>query len=372
MSQVAATPGKSFADLLAFERCFVFGASVSRLGPIAFLRARGLEVVGLADNNPALHAQERDGLRIHSAREVARALDGRTAVVIASAYQCEIFTQLVEAEGCDPARVFPYVDEMMFAAQDPRHLDAGRDRAESVLARLADDASRAYFASLLDYRAHLDPRRLRANPHIGPQYIYAGLGFPAAGQSILDGGAYDGASAADFLAACRGDCTIHCVEAFPPNVPALEARLAEPIRDGRVRVHACALGAAPGEVQIAAALPGAAPLDTRAFLQGAEAPPAEAGAARFTVPAVTVDQYFANEPLDFIKLDVEGSELDVLLGARETIARRRPALAVSGYHVADHLWRIPELVAEVTDGYDLYAAHHPRTLYEIEFYFAPR
>lgn len=46
-----------------------------------------------------------------------------------------------------------------------------------------------------------------------------------------------------------------------------------------------------------------------------------------TVPMVTLDSY-GLERLDFMKVDVEGAEVQVLSGARETLARCRPALYV--------------------------------------------
>ena len=49
-----------------------------------------------------------------------------------------------------------------------------------------------------------------------------------------------------------------------------------------------------------------------------------------TVPVTTLDEFCATEHLDptFIKIDVEGSELAVLRGARETLRRRRGRIAV--------------------------------------------
>ena len=44
-----------------------------------------------------------------------------------------------------------------------------------------------------------------------------------------------------------------------------------------------------------------------------------------TVPLVTID-YLALKACRFIKADVEGMELDVILGAQETIKRCRPLL----------------------------------------------
>jgi FkbM family methyltransferase len=52
--------------------------------------------------------------------------------------------------------------------------------------------------------------------------------------------------------------------------------------------------------------------------------------AELFVPAETIDDLGGR--VDFIKLDVEGSELNALMGASETLIKYKPKLAVSLYH----------------------------------------
>jgi len=52
------------------------------------------------------------------------------------------------------------------------------------------------------------------------------------------------------------------------------------------------------------------------------------------------------ERVDFIKLDVEGAELDVLLGAQKTIRKFRPKLAISVYHSVADFYEIPFFIAD--------------------------
>jgi hypothetical protein len=63
-------------------------------------------------------------------------------------------------------------------------------------------------------------------------------------------------------------------------------------------------------------------------LEGRPSPP------ELEVGATSLDSYFAELPLHFVKLDVEGAEAKVLRGMRLLLRERRPALAVE-FHTED-------------------------------------
>ena len=50
--------------------------------------------------------------------------------------------------------------------------------------------------------------------------------------------------------------------------------------------------------------------------------------AELEVAATSLDDYFADRPLDFVKVDVEGAEALVLHGMRRLLRERKPAIAV--------------------------------------------
>lgn len=72
-----------------------------------------------------------------------------------------------------------------------------------------------------------------------------------------------------------------------------------------------------------------------------------------THSAITVDGFLGKigAPVDLIKLDVEGSEMNVLNGARDSILRWRPKMAVSLYHRREHLLEIPEFLLSLHNDY---------------------
>lgn len=74
---------------------------------------------------------------------------------------------------------------------------------------------------------------------------------------------------------------------------------------------------------------------------------------------ITLDSYVREKNLsrvDFIKMDVEGAELDVLKGAVTTIARFKPILALSAYHKLDDFWMLMNFVKSIRPDYE-FAMH---------------
>jgi FkbM family methyltransferase len=68
--------------------------------------------------------------------------------------------------------------------------------------------------------------------------------------------------------------------------------------------------------------------------------------------------------IGFIKMDIEGAELDSLRGAEATIRKHRPKLAISLYHRPDDIETIPRYLAGLDLGYRFYLDHH--TIYNNE------
>jgi len=78
------------------------------------------------------------------------------------------------------------------------------------------------------------------------------------------------------------------------------------------------------------------------------------------------------EPVTFIKLDIEGSELDAIAGAQRHISSHRPVLAICVYHDQRDFWRIPERVLSYVSSYDVYLRHYTEGILETVMYFIPR
>lgn len=75
---------------------------------------------------------------------------------------------------------------------------------------------------------------------------------------------------------------------------------------------------------------------------------------------VSIDDFVERnhiEKVDFIKMDIEGSEAAALRGASKTIRKYRPKLAICVYHKPDDLCVIPQLIKSMVPEYKLYLDH---------------
>ncbi len=149
---------------------------------------------------------------------------------------------------------------------------------------------------------------------------------------IVDVGAHDGLHAGHFARFAGSAGRVIAFEPLPDFAHGLRARFHQP----NVEVREIALGAQPGF----------------AHFQHNRGSPGELGLRqrRSHVPATfetihvtvdTLDRQAADlERLSYIKMDVEGGEIDCLLGGRDTIMRLRPYISVEygapGYTAYGH------------------------------------
>jgi FkbM family methyltransferase len=82
----------------------------------------------------------------------------------------------------------------------------------------------------------------------------------------------------------------------------------------------------------------------------------------------TLDQA-VDEPVTFIKMDLEGWEMKALTGARRHIAQDRPKLALATYHHAADLRLIHDFVRSFDHGYKVYLRHYTQGWSESILFF---
>jgi FkbM family methyltransferase len=164
------------------------------------------------------------------------------------------------------------------------------------------------------------------------------------GDIVLDCGANVGVYAQTALA--TGAKLVVAIEPAPENLECLRRNLARDIADGRVVV--CPKGVWDKEDTLTLNRdPKNSARDSLFPLQGSSID-------ELQVPLTTIDKLVADLNLprvDFIKMDIEGAERNAVLGARDTLRRYKPRMALCVYHRQGDETAIPREVLKIVPSY---------------------
>lgn len=76
------------------------------------------------------------------------------------------------------------------------------------------------------------------------------------------------------------------------------------------------------------------------------------------VDVVDIDSIVQNERVTFIKMDIEGAELNALKGAEKTIKKNKPKLAICIYHKPEDVTAIPSYLKSIVPEYKFILRHY--------------
>ena len=172
-----------------------------------------------------------------------------------------------------------------------------------------------------------------------PQYFLEGF-YPSAGDIAIDGGAYDGATAISFA---KCGAKVFAFEMDATNYKNCAARLNGSEFD--ITLENFGLSDKESVENYASGGVGSH-RDSHGNLK-----------AKF----IDLDTYVEKKNLprvDYIKLDIEGAELDMLHGAAKTISRFKPKMAVSAYHKGEDLWTLATYIKSLRPDYEFEFRHY--------------
>ena len=350
---------------LPAARCVVYGTGAVAGDVHAFLTGRGFEVPYFVDHRKAGPAG-RQGVPVLAPDDPAITAADRagTPIILGifNAYvDIEALTRKLQAAGW--ARVihflelyhrFPQAFGDRFWLTDAAYYD-GQAEAITAAGKLwADAKSQDLYRGTLAFRRSGAYADLPA-PDLRRQYFPEDVPAWRTPLRLVDCGAYDG----DTLRQVRDlGIPVEAVCAFEPD-PANFGRLAAEADAARSWI--------PQEIALWPCGAWSAPTQLR-FASGHGTGSYMSAEGETVIQCTSIDASCVNFRPTLIKMDIEGAELEALKGARKTIERVRPGLAICLYHKPADLWEIPLLIDSWGLGYTFYLRCHLYTGFEMVLY----
>ncbi len=239
--------------------------------------------------------------------------------------------------------------------RNKRFFNENSNRVNAVCSFLGDDISRNTFKAAVSFRQSFLSKN--APEYSKQQYFPDGIVNLSDNEMFIDCGAFNGDTARKFIEKCGGNFEkIVCFEPDAANFAALDRAFSD---DERVEtVHAGVW-------------------NTNTTLKfgggkGAGLAFSNAEGGVVSVDVVAIDDVESCQEASFIKMDVEGAEMNALKGAKKVIEENRPKLAVSIYHSDEELLAIPEYLYSTLVDYSFYVRHHSLNWQDTVLYAIPK
>jgi len=343
-------------DDQSYQHVLVYGARLAGQRVQAYLAAQGKKIDGFLDRDKSL--AEVDGISVATAEDWAAVHDPAQACVIIGLFNnyVDVAEVIRDLRGLGFGRVVSLVEFVnRFPADQPfrywlvegSFYESHAERIAHLREHLADQASRELLDRIIEFRTSGDYLRL---PAPAPrQYFPADLPDWPQPLRFIDCGAYVGDTVAEMRAAGLTFASVAC---FEPNLDNYAA-LVRSVRDLDAVNFPCGVSNRNRRVGFDGAL-------------GAGGHLVESGGD--TVTCVRIDDALPGFAPNLIKMDIEGEEPAALEGARETLSRYRPNLAISVYHRAEHLWTLFEQLHSYQLGYRFYLRCHAYSTFDTILY----
>lgn len=246
--------------------------------------------------------------------------------------------------------------EIVFNENFSSHFAENEAKFKWAHGQLSDEESKKIFEKLVSFRLTGDLEHLAGfKNREDEQYFEDFIHFESDHPVFIDVGGFDGFTSSEFI---RKFASYGHVEIIEPEASNFEMCKAAFKNNPKVTVHNIGLGQKSESLRISSG--------------GSASKVGPAGDQVIqikTLDSLVKEQQHAP---DFMKMDIEGYELQALMGSAETIKTHKPTLAISIYHHPNHFWQVPELILNIQDDYSVYLRHYTETIYESVMYFVPK
>jgi FkbM family methyltransferase len=369
LSSVRDRENSAFDKLLAGSenRLVLFGAGSLGRKVLRCVRSIGIEPLAFADNSQSKWGSYVDGVPVLSPKDAA-AQYGASALFLVTIWSLGHFypesRAMLGGMGCTRVASttslrWKFANQLLpdFCNDLPHKLYEQAAEVREAASLWADDFSRREYLNHVRWRALGDQNAL-GPPVKEESYFLDSLYRIEDHEVFVDCGAYIGDTAEQVIRRNPAFSRIVAIEADPENferltkwIGSLEAPVASRITPLNV-----AVGAKRGKLHFQASGDEGARLATD---------------GNVVVECIPIDDLTPEAGPTFIKMDIEGAELEALEGARRSIQTHRPILSICVYHRQNDLWRIPLFIHTLMEDYRLFLRPHDVDGWQLVCYAVP-
>lgn len=172
------------------------------------------------------------------------------------------------------------------------------------------------------------------------------------GTAFIDGGCYDGGDSYKFAEWCEG--AYSSIIAFEPD-PVNYDKCCKKIQSAPL-LNFQLINAGLSSQEGAAVFDAQNNKSSHIISIGSD--PNETKPNKISIRTVAIDDIAGDRTVGFIKMDIEGAEFDALHGAKNTIIRDKPLLAISVYHLQGDLFSIMDYLHGLLPEYRFLLRHY--------------
>lgn len=355
---------KYYDRLQKAKKIMIFGTKQMARSVKQYCEKINLSVIGFIDNNKELHGRYIEGIKVYSINDV----QSDSLVIIATLNYIGVIEKQLKDN-----KIFNYINYVALSECDKENfpiynycykdylkdLFENKDKYINLFNQIKDEKSLQVLDNVLLFRLTFEGEYLSKAYEIsisdnGSEYFDNAIVKFNDEETFVDGGAYFGETTIQFVDKVKNK--YKKIYIFEPD-----DEIMFKCKNNLKTYHDIEyLNYGLGEKR-----------NKMLFMETKDTGGHISDKGKKIINICSIDDLNNNE-ISFIKLDIEGAEKAALIGAKNTIIRNKPKLAISAYHNANDLWQLYLLVKEFNPNYDVYIRHYSNGIFETDFYFIER
>ncbi len=317
----------------------LFGAGKNAVHVLRGLKDAGIKPDFFCDNNPQKQGKTFNGLPVISYELLLEKFNNSVVIIATLDAKKEIAEQLIK-------------DGLFYFESDVTYLLAMfKEEYEKAYSLFDEELSREIFHNRIMYSITMNPKWLIPFKSIHLQYFDEEIINLSDNEIFIDGGAFTGDTLEAFIKRTNGK--FNKIYAFEPEESKHKEFDKFSLNNNKMQLLPYGLWHENAVLNFDARNTAGSMLSDDGNIK---------------VNVTSIDKVLNNKTATFIKLDIQGAELEALKGAKMTIEKYKPKLAICVYHKPLDIINIPKYLKSIVPEYKLYLRHYGESIYETVLY----